>query len=126
MRIIRTPDEWHTLFDEQQRSGLNKTQFCRQHGITRSAFSNARHRLSNRNATDISFVPALPPCQPAASSLASTTDTQPTHAPVREDAATPQSLVSRQLALTLPGATLCLPADISPRWLATLLREIAP
>lgn len=49
MRNIRSPEEWHSLFDslfdEQQRSGLNKTQFCRQHGITRFAFSNARYRL---------------------------------------------------------------------------------
>ncbi|MGX5057237.1 IS66 family insertion sequence element accessory protein TnpA, partial [Enterobacter asburiae] len=63
MRTHRTPEEWRTLFDEQQRSGLNKTQFCRQHGITRSAFSNARHRLSARCVPTSAFISALPPTQ---------------------------------------------------------------
>ena len=121
MRTHRTPDEWRSLFDEQQRSGLNKTQFCRQHGITRSAFSNAHHRLFDRNATDVSFVLALPPSLPAADTLTSRPDTQPANTPPSGQAAT-----NRQLALSLPGATLSLPVDISPRWLATLLREIAP
>jgi len=112
MRTHRTPDEWRSLFDEQQRSGLNKTQFCRQHGITRSAFSNAHHRLFDRNATDVSFVLALPPSLP---------DTKPANTPRSGLAAT-----NPQLTLSLPGATLSLPVDISPRWLATLLREIAP
>lgn len=38
MRNIRSREEWLSLFEQQQRSGLNKTQFCRQLGITRSAF----------------------------------------------------------------------------------------
>lgn len=54
MRNTRIPAEWHSLFDEQFRSGLTKTQFCRLHGITRSAFSNAWLRLS---ASDASITP---------------------------------------------------------------------
>lgn len=118
MRTNRTPDEWHTLFDEQQRSGLSQTQFCRLHGIARSAFSNARHRLSSRNTPDVSFVPALPPCPPTGDTFSSTTDSQPAHTPTCGEV--------RQLALTLPGAILTLPVDTSPCWLATLLREMAP
>ena len=121
MRINRTPEEWHILFDEQQRSGLNKTQFCRQHGITRSAFSNARHRLS-ASSKPTPFVPAFPPDSAADKNAAS--DTQSDNTPVLREALAPQT--ERQLALTLPGATLSLPTDISPRWLATLLREMAP
>jgi hypothetical protein len=121
MRTHRTPEEWHILFNEQQRSGLNKTQFCRQHGITRSAFSNARHRLS-ASCQPTAFVPALPPDPDAHKRAAS--DTQSDNAPVPGEVPEPQT--ERQLALMLPGATLSLPTDISPRWLATLLQEMAP
>ncbi|KAA0260914.1 IS66 family insertion sequence element accessory protein TnpA [Hafnia alvei] len=123
MRNIRTPEEWHALFDEQQRSGLNKTQFCHQHGITRSAFSNARHRLSVSSKSARSFVPALPP--------GAFTDTLVPSASLSNDKPVPRETVSsvpqasRQLALILPGATLSLPVDFSPHWLATLLREMA-
>lgn len=124
MRINRTPDEWRTLLEEQQRSGLNKTQFCRRYGITRSAFSNACHRFFADNSPATAFVQALPPSQ--GDEEPASPDCLPAHAPTLSLAAVPAPQVSRQLALTLPGATLTLPLDISPRWLATLLREIAP
>jgi hypothetical protein len=123
MRTHRTPEEWHILFDQQQRSGLNKTQFCRQHGITRSAFSNARHRLS-ASSQPTAFVPALPPDSTTDKNAAS--DTQADHSQGLREAVKLAPQTERQLALMLPGATLSLPADISPRWLATLLREMAP
>lgn len=119
MRINRTPEEWLSLFAEQQRSGLNKTQFCRQHGITRSAFSNARHRLSVSSKPAGAFVSALPP-GPADTPAPS--DTLSDNAPALRETVKAE----QQLALMLPGATLSLPVDISPRWLATLLREMAP
>lgn len=116
MRTLRTPEEWLALFDEQQRSGLSKTQFCRLHGITRSAFSNALHRLSASAVPVTSFVPAFPPepdtCTPAPA------DTVSQQEITRLPPAAPQ------LALILPAATLSLPGDISPRWLASLLREM--
>ena len=123
MRINRTPEEWHIVFNEQQRSGLNKTQFCRQHGITRSAFSNARHRLSARSKPT-AFVPALPP--DSAADKYAAPDTQSDNTQVLREAVKLAPQTERQLALMLPGATLSLPTDISPRWLATLLREMAP
>ncbi|MGL5311519.1 MAG: IS66 family insertion sequence element accessory protein TnpA [Plesiomonas shigelloides] len=121
MGTHRSPDEWRSLFDKQLHSGLNKTQFCRQHGITRSAFSNARHRLSD---TPTPFVQAIPPNLDADKSVSPAT--LPANAPAL---CTSEALVAqpaRQLTLSLPGATLSLPSDISPRWLATLLREVAP
>lgn len=124
MRITRTPEEWHTLFDEQQRSGLNKTQFCRQHGITRSAFSNARHRLPNRKIPAVSFVPALPP--DSGTGTATPSAPPANNAPSLREPVKHAPRAERQLALMLPGATLSLPADISPHWLATLLREMVP
>ena len=126
MRTNRTPEEWHTLFNEQQRSGLNKTQFCRQHAITRSAFSNARRRLSARNIPAVSFVPALAP-DLVDDITAHYNNTPHDNAAAIRQAVKPAFHAERQLALTLPaGATLSLPVDISPLWLATLLREMAP
>lgn len=124
MRINRTPEEWHILFDEQQRSGLNKTQFCRQHGITRSAFSNARLRLSVSSKPAGSFVPALP--SGPVTDTPAPSDTLSDNTPPFREAVKPVSRAERQLVLMLPGATLSLPVDISPRWLATLLRGMAP
>ena len=119
MRNTRTPAEWRSLFDEQQRSGLNKTQFCRLHGITRSAFSNAWLRLSVSASCITPFVSALPPgteeVRPGPDSA-----TLPARIAI---SAPPANLL---LTLTLHNAILSLPADISPRWLATLLREMAP
>nr|ULG19840.1 hypothetical protein 49p1_00131 [Yersinia frederiksenii] len=46
MKNHRTPDEWRKLFDAQQQSGLNQTQFCKRHKLTRSAFFNAKKRLA--------------------------------------------------------------------------------
>lgn len=119
MRNTRTPAEWRSLFDQQFRSGLNKTQFCRLHGITRSAFSNAWLRLSARDASITPFVSALPP---------GTEENRPGPASAilpagRVISAPPANLL---LTLTVHNASLSLPADIPPRWLATLLREMAP
>ncbi|WP_282808191.1 IS66 family insertion sequence element accessory protein TnpA [Hafnia alvei] len=110
MRNIRSREEWLSLFEQQQRSGLNKTQFCRQLGITRSAFSNARYRLFPSGNAVGTFVPALPP----------RSDVDTARLPPLLPA-----MSAPQLALSLSGATLTLPVDISPLWLATLLREMA-
>jgi hypothetical protein len=119
MRNIRSREEWLSIFDLQQRSGLNKTQFCRQHGITRSAFSNATYRLFPSSNTISTFVPAFPP----RSDVDTAELSQPLPASMPPHAVPAMS--APQLALTLPGATLTLPVDISPQWLATLLRELA-
>lgn len=110
MRITRTRDQWRDILKKQQLSGLTQTQFCRHHGITRSAFSNAKLRLAFVEAPPSEFITALPPEQATRVTINNSTTTAPV-AP---------------LSLLLPAATLCLPSDISPRWLATLLREMAP
>lgn len=116
MRNTRTPEQWLALFDEQQRSGLTRTQFCRLHAITRSAFANARCRLSASAAPACAFIPAFP-TDPDAS--------DPVHHDTlsRKEAAR-LTTTAPQLALILPGATLSLPVDTSPLWLASLLREM--
>lgn len=116
MSIHRTRDEWRAIIEEQRLSGLCQTRFCRLHGITPSAFSNARHRLSPGNTPAAAFVPALPPASEGI-------DILPADGPL--PAAVTAHQTSTTLSLLLPGATLSLPLDISPRWLATLLREMA-
>lgn len=120
MSMHRTRDEWLTIIEEQRRSGLGQTQFCRQHGITCSAFSNAKQRLSPVGVPLSAFVPALPPDADTKTHTAARPDETPSTVP----AANHHPAAS--LSLLLPGATLCLPVDISPRWLATLIREMAP
>ncbi|MGY0147490.1 hypothetical protein [Edwardsiella tarda] len=120
MGTHRSPDEWRSLFDKQLHYGLNKTQFCRQHGITCST-SNARLRLSD---TPTSFVQATPTNLDADKSASPAT--LPANAPAFSANVASVAQSARQLILSLHGATLSLPIDISPRWLATLLREIAP
>jgi hypothetical protein len=124
MRINRTRDEWRTLFQQQERSGLSKTQFCRQHGITRSAFSNARYRLSADRAPTSAFIPVLPPTQ--CIEKPSLTNNSGGNEPTLKGGVATNSPAAALLYLQLPGATLSLPTDISPHWLATLLREMTP
>jgi len=45
----RTPNEWHQLFEAQRQSGLNQSQFCKQHNITHSAFFNAKKTMGYRH-----------------------------------------------------------------------------
>lgn len=124
MRINRTRDEWRILFEEQERSGLSKTQFCRQRGITRSAFSNARHRLLASCAPISAFISALPPTQDIEKNRL--TNISDADKPTQGLAPGTSPQATALLYLLLPGATLSLPTDISPCWLATLLREMVP
>lgn len=121
MSIHRTRDEWRAIIEKQRLSGLSQTRFCRLHGITTSAFSNARQRLSAVGVSPSAFVPALPPVSDAGTTPG--IDTLPADGP--GPAAITAQQASTTFSLLLPGATLCLPVDISPHWLATLLREMA-
>jgi hypothetical protein len=60
MGFYRTTEEWHAIIEEQRRSGLNQTEFCRLHSITRSAFFNTRQRLYLNNEKLTTFIPARP------------------------------------------------------------------
>lgn len=117
MRTNRTRDEWNSIFEAHARSGLTQNEFCRKRGITRSAFSNAKQRIGASSTRKSVFVPAFPPQSLTEEPV--NADTGPT--PLAESTSG-----SGTLLLRLPGATLCLSTDISPRWLATLLREMAP
>ncbi len=43
-RVRRSRSDWLALFEAQRRSGLSQQRFCRQQGISTSAFYNARSR----------------------------------------------------------------------------------
>lgn len=125
MRTNRTRDEWNSIFGAHARSGLSQNEFCRKRGITPSAFSNAKQRISVGQAHKSAFVPVLPP-QPRTEE-STRADTGPAIlAELPSDrAAVSTSQTASPISVLLPGATLCLSADISPRWLATLIREMA-
>ena len=120
MRINRTPDEWRQLFALQQESGLSKSRFCRQHNITRSAFSNAKKRLTGEALPDdISSCPFIPVSP-------SSVDYQLIPVPAESSAETDASvsLPAEPVRMTIAHCSLQFPASLSPAWLATLLREL--
>jgi len=44
-RRLRSREDWQVLLVEQARSGLSQKAFCELHGVTPSAFYNAKSRL---------------------------------------------------------------------------------
>jgi transposase-like protein len=48
VRRHRTAREWEAVFAAQARSGLSLKAYCQRHGITLSAFYNARSRLQSK------------------------------------------------------------------------------
>lgn len=75
MGVYRTTEEWRAIIEEQRHSGLNQTQFCRLHAITRSAFFNARQRLYLNNEKLTAFIPA----RPSTATTTPVTDAEPVH-----------------------------------------------
>lgn len=119
MRFSRTAEDWRAIIEEQRHSGLNQTQFCRLHSITRSAFFNAKQRLYPEDNTMTAFVPAIPPELSDAPQISS-----PESHPFSNTTA--DGSPSQRIILKMPHCTLQIDSGISPRWLATLLREMAP
>lgn len=122
MGIYRTNEEWHVIIEEQRRCGLNQTAFCRLHAITRSAFFNARQRLYPTNEKLTAFIPALPPT----GTTTPVTDAEQIHVSTTPLPTLSKALTSLRITLELPHCTLRIESNISPRWLATLIREMAP
>lgn len=120
MRVNRTPDEWRELFALQQESGLSKTRFCRQNNITRSAFSNAKKRLTGKPLPDedssCAFISLSPP------DVAHQLTSVPAESSADVDASVP--LPAEPVRMTIAQCSLQFPASLSPVWLATLLREL--
>ena len=49
MTSRRTPDDWQTIIDQYQASGLKACEFCRQNNITASNFYVWRKKLSGES-----------------------------------------------------------------------------
>lgn len=109
----RSDDEWRIIFEAQEQSGLNPTQFCKRQRITRSTFFNAKKRLPpdvkhEDNQCQPAFISVSPPAEVAT---------------ITAD----KSLAADEpLILTMAHCSLQFPASLSPFWLATLLRELKP
>nr|ULG19934.1 hypothetical protein 49p1_00234 [Yersinia frederiksenii] len=124
MKNHRTPDEWRKLFDAQQQSGLNQTQFCKRHKLTRSAFFNAKKRLAlDPTPQDNPLPPAFIAVSPE---FGLPHPWVPNPVEPIPAVAEPASPPLESIRLTLPHCSLQLPASLSPHWLATLLQELAP
>lgn len=112
MGNYRSDDEWRIIFEAQEQSGLNQTQFCKRQRITRSAFFNAKKRLPpdvkhEDNQRHPAFISVSPPAEIAAADKSSFAADGP-------------------LILKMGHCALQFPASLSPFWLATLLRELTP
>lgn len=50
LRIKRTPEQWHAIFDRYRTSGQSREQFCLEQGISFSTFSHWRTKLGKQTA----------------------------------------------------------------------------
>jgi len=94
----RTKAEWLSLFQQQRDSGLSIKDFCQQHQLNPGYFSKRRGELESR--TDV------------ASPFVRITGNSPTEP------------VSSRLLIRVGQAELQLPVNISPQWVAQLLRAM--
>jgi len=101
--IIRTPAEWHTLFNEQKQSGQSAAAFCREHDLCPRYFSKRRKQLLNSDALSRSPKTAFVPVSVMKSIE-----------PIRVELKLGDALV------------LILPTSISPAWLAELVHQLRP
>jgi len=98
--IKRSPEQWHTLFNEHTQSGLSAAAFCRQRGLCAKHFSKRHKQL-------LTTVPTSP--------------SQRAFVPV---SVIPAANMAR-IELTLGEAMrLTLPISVSPAWLAQLLQGL--
>ncbi len=96
----RTPEQWRDLFRSQAKSGLSATQFCRELGINPNYFFQRKGKLGQQREAlkekPAGFVELKPPV-----------------------------LVGSDVQLYFGQVSLTLPANASPGWIATLIRELA-
>ena len=97
MKITRSHEQWRTILNEQQASGLTVIDYCREHQLSTSSFYVFRKKLG---ITSSSFV-----------------RTQVTQ---QVELVTQQSLIE----LTLGKATLKLPSNTSATYLGQVLRAL--
>ena len=97
MKITRSHDQWRTILNEQQASGLTIIDYCREHQLATSSFYVFRKKLCT---TSNSFL--------------------------RTQVTQQVELITKQplIELTLGKATLRLPSNISATYLGQVLRAL--
>lgn len=95
-----TQGEWHALFQAQQASDQNMTEFCQVHGVCPKYFSLRRRQLLG----DAMPAAAVSPFVPVA-------------APRPVDAMALEAQLGESLQLRIPPS-------VSPQWLAALLHAL--
>jgi len=94
--VKRSVEKWHRLFAEQAASGLSMAAFCKQRGLCNKHFCLRRKQLGYQSKPVSSFVPVE--VKPA---------------------------VDAGLQLHWQDCRLSLPGDVSPAWVADLLKALA-
>ena len=105
----KTPEQWKTIFEDQEHSGLSIPEYCRQHQINATTFYNRRAKLA--------FNRQRPTATPVEAKQASTGFIQIKPAITLEQ---PQALIT----LNTHQAQLQLPTSVSPQWVGQVLREL--
>ena len=90
-----TQAQWRTLIDEQAASGQTAMAFCAERGINNKYFSTRKKQLLTQS-TESRFV---------------TVTTKP--------------LDNQSIQLHIGGAQLRIPANVSPQWLADVIKALA-
>lgn len=94
----RTLDDWTTLIEQQQASGLTIVDFCKQNKLPTSNFYKYRAKLQK-------------------------TETAPKLVKVNSKLITP---VNAQITLTHGKTQLILPSNCEPQWLAGFIKALNP
>lgn len=103
MTPARTLEQWKAIIEQQQASGLTVIEFCEQNDIKLKAFYNSRVKLGlNPNPKKLKSSKAFVKAKSATANLAN----------------------HGGLSLKIGEATLALPKDTSPQWLAQLLKAV--
>ncbi len=61
--IHRSAEEWQSILQAFQNSGLTQEEFCKAHYLAPSTFAKWKAQLSGQTTNDASFVEVLPPRQ---------------------------------------------------------------
>ena len=99
MRIMRSQEQWQSIIEDQQSSGLTIIDYCRQHKLSLTSFYAHRKKL---DLTQSGFIRAKV--------------TQQIEFETRSE---------ENISLRVGNATLSLPSSTSASYLAQILRECA-
>ena len=100
IRQRRSDAEWQQLIEQQQRSGLSVSTFCKQHGLSSKTFYKRRPALGEATDSTERFVKIQRPSTPAAATATTA-------------------------VLQYHDSQLHLPAGVDAQWLAQLMQALS-